>query len=129
MQSYTFPPYHDHLNGIYKPPYTLPEVAQQALGGQQESPLCFYCKYEEEIYSVTEATSARVSAIHNDFVNGISYPPWTLAEVAQQALGVPPRPMIILPQNVSFNEMCPLSLKDMTCPRRDSALRILQRRG
>ena len=59
-------------------------------------------------------SSFPTSHIH---LNGISYPLWTLAEVAPQALGVPLRPMTNLPQNVLFNEMCLLSLKDITCRR------------
>lgn len=89
----------------------------QIHGLAQETPLCYSCQYDEQVYYVTEATSSRVSAIpFNDGTSEVVPPPRTLNEVARKIYNIPPRPIIQRHLNTKFNEVCPLSLKNMPCP-------------
>ena len=88
----------------------------QIHGQNTEAPLCYGCSYDNQIYTVTAATSSQVKATRFNFVEGIDLLPHTISEVVHDALGIVPRPIIKSPLNVAFNLVCPLSLKDVTCP-------------
>ena len=88
----------------------------QIRGAQAEAPLCYYCQYEQKLYSVTEATSSRITAVRFNFLTGETMPPLSLREVVRRALNMQERPIIQQPLNTLFNETCPLSLKNVVCP-------------
>ena len=89
----------------------------QIHGQQSETPLCYYCKYQEDLYSVAAATSSQTSAVPFNYSTGeISSVPLSLAQVVMRALDMKERPSIKRPLNTMFNQMCPLLLNSMPCP-------------
>ena len=89
----------------------------QTRRAQSEAPLCYYCQYEQELYSVTDATSSQTSAVLFNYETGETMsPPLSLRQVVMRALSMKERPIIRQPLNTIFNEVCPLSLKGVVCP-------------
>ena len=88
----------------------------QIRGAQAEAPLCYYCQYEQKLYTVTEATSSQVTAVPLNYETGETMSPLSLRQVVRRALNMQERPIIQQPLNTLFNETCPLSLKGVVCP-------------